>query len=141
MPFESVSLSALFFGLLSAATLPLGALAGVAWRPPDRIMAILLAFGGGALLAALTIDLIAPGVDHGHFGDLALGAIVGGALFKLLDWLVNRQGGYLRKPSTALTYWRNQARRRLKRVLADMRRARPLGDLSEMHWTCCRPSS
>jgi CRP-like cAMP-binding protein len=123
-------LSALLFGLVSAATLPLGAAVGVAWRPPDRIMAVLLAFGGGALLAALTIDLIAPGVDHGHFEDLALGAIVGGVLFKLLDWAVNRQGGYLRKPSTALNFWRSQARRRLRRVLAGIRRTPSLGDLS-----------
>ena len=28
-------------------------------------MAFLLTFGGGALLAALTIDLIAPGIDRG----------------------------------------------------------------------------
>jgi CRP-like cAMP-binding protein len=127
---DPVILSATLFGLLSAATLPIGAGIGVLWRPPDRVIAVLLAFGGGALLAALTIDLVAPGVAHGHFNDLALGAIVGGIAFKLLDWLVNRQGGYLRKPSTALTYWRNQARRRLKRVLAQMRRASPLGGLS-----------
>jgi CRP-like cAMP-binding protein len=131
MPFESITLSALFFGLLSAATLPLGAAIGVVWRPTDRIMAFLLAFGGGALLAALTIDLIAPGVDRGHCQDLALGAIIGGGLFKLLDWAVNRQGGYLRKPSTALTYWRGHARRQLRRVLSGMRRAQPLGDLSQ----------
>lgn len=130
MPFESVMLSALVFGLLSAATLPVGAAVGIAWRPPDRVMAFLLAFGGGALLAALTIDLIAPGVDRGHFPDLALGAVIGGTLFKLLDWAVNRQGGYLRKPSTALNFWRNQARRRLRHVLAGIRRTRPLGDLS-----------
>jgi len=131
MPFESVTASALLFGLISAATLPLGAAVGVTWRPPDRVIAVLLAFGGGALLAALTIDLIAPGVDRGHFEDLAWGAATGGLLFKLLDWLVSRQGGYLRKPSTALTHWRNQARRRLKRVLSGMRRTRPLGDLSD----------
>jgi len=131
MPFDSVMLSALLFGLISAATLPLGAAVGVAWRPPDRIMAFLLAFGSGALLAALTIDLIAPGVDRGHFEDLALGAVIGGTLFKLLDWAVNRQGGYLRKPSTALNYWRNQARRRLRRVLAGIRRIPSLGELSQ----------
>ncbi len=130
MPFESAILSALVFGLISAATLPLGAVIGVVWRPPDRVMAFLLAFGGGALLAALTIDLIAPGVDRGHFQDLALGAVGGGVLFKLLDWAVSRQGGYLRKPSTALTYWRNQGRRRLRRVLAGLRRTRPLGQVS-----------
>jgi CRP-like cAMP-binding protein len=130
MIFDSVVLSALFFGLISAATLPLGAAVGVVWRPPDRTMAVLLAFGGGALLAALTIDLIAPGVDRGHFTDLALGALLGGFLFKLLDWLVNRKGGYLRKPSTAMTYWRGQARERLHRILVGVRRTQPMGALS-----------
>jgi CRP-like cAMP-binding protein len=129
MPFDSPILSALLFGLISAATLPVGAAVGVLWQPPDRVMAFLLAFGAGALLAALTIDLIAPGVDRGHFADLAAGAVLGGVAFKLLDWAVNRQGGYLRKPSTAITFWRNLARRRLKRVLRGMRRTRPLGDL------------
>lgn len=130
MIFESVVFSALFYGLVSAATLPLGAAVGVIWRPPDRAMAFLLAFGGGALLAALTIDLIAPGVDRGYFEYLAVGAIVGGFLFKLLDWLVNRRGGYLRKPSTAMTYWRNAARDRLETVLGSVRRTQPLGNLS-----------
>jgi hypothetical protein len=43
MIFESAVLSALFFGLISAATLPLGAAIGVIWRAPDRTMAVLLA--------------------------------------------------------------------------------------------------
>ena len=93
-------------------------------------MAVLLAFGGGALLAALTIDLIAPGVDRGHFEYLAIGAIGGGFLFKFLDWLVNRKGGYLRKPSTAMTYWRKEARTRLKRILSEIRRTKILSELS-----------
>lgn len=130
MIFESVVLSALFYGLISAATLPLGASIGVVWRPPDRVMAFLLAFGGGALLAALTIDLISPGVDRGHFEHLAIGAMLGGLLFKLLDFLVNRKGGYLRKPSTAMTYWRNRARDRLEAMLSSVRRSQPLGNLS-----------
>lgn len=130
MTFQSAVQAALFYGLISAATLPLGAAIGVIWRPPDRVLAFLLAFGGGALLAALTIDLVAPGVDQGHFEELAIGAIIGGFLFKLLDYLVNRKGGYLRKPSTAMTYWRNQARTRLEAVLSSMHRTHPLGKLS-----------
>ncbi len=130
MIFESIVLSALFYGLISAATLPLGAAIGVVWRPQERVIAFLLAFGGGALLAALTIDLIAPGVDRGHFADLAIGAMLGGFLFKLLDWLVNRKGGHLRKPSTAMNYWRGQARERLHTVLDNLRRIQPLGSLS-----------
>ena len=130
MLFESAVLTALFYGLISAVTLPLGAAIGLVWHPSDRIMAILLAFGGGALLAALTIDLIAPGVEHGHFSELAFGALLGGFLFKLLDWLVSRKGGYLRKPSTALTYWRKAARSKLSAVLGSIRRTQLLSNLS-----------
>jgi CRP-like cAMP-binding protein len=125
----TVFTTAVFFGLVSALALPLGAIIGVTWRPPDRVLAFLLAFGGGALLAALTLDLVAPGVDRGHFFDLAIGAIIGGFLYKGLDHLVNRRGGYLRKPSTAMSYWRNQARDRLDRVLSSLNRVRPLGGL------------
>ncbi len=125
----SVAVTALLFGLLSAASLPLGAALGVSWQPGDRVLAVLLAFGGGALLAALTLDLVAPGVSRGHLSDLALGAVTGGVLFKLLDRLVNRRGGYLRKHSTAVAYWHGQARRRLDTVLVGLQRTRPLGDL------------
>lgn len=130
MIFESAVFLALLYGLISAATLPLGAIIGVLWRPQDRVLAFLLAFGGGALLAALTIDLIAPAVELGHFGHIAIGAIIGGFLFKLLNYLINRKGGYLRKPSTAMTYWRNQARERLRTVLKSVRRTQPLGKIS-----------
>lgn len=121
--------TAIFFGLVSAMALPIGALVGVTWRPSDRVLAFLLAFGGGALLAALTLDLVAPGVDRGHFHDVAIGAIIGGFLYKGLDHLVNRKGGYLRKPSTAMSYWRDQARDRLDGVLSSLNRVRPLGGL------------
>lgn len=126
---DSVLVTALLFGALSALSLPLGALVGVLWTPPDRVVAFLLAFGGGALLAALTLDLVAPGVDQGHVGQLALGAVLGGLLFKALNWAVNRRGGYLRKPSTAIEYWRHHARERMETLVGELGRTRQLQDL------------
>lgn len=126
---DNVLWIALGFGLLSALPLPLGAAIGLAWRPGERVVAFMLAFGGGALLAALTLDLVAPGVDRGHFGQLAIGAVIGGLLFKVLDLAVNRRGGYLRKPSTAMTHWRGNARRKLGVVLADLQRTQHLQTL------------
>lgn len=123
--------TAVFYGALSAVALPLGALIGVLFKPPDRLVAILLAFGGGALLAALTLDLVAPGIDRGHFEDLAIGCVLGGLLFKGLDRAVNRKGGYLRKPSTALTHWRGAARTRLANVLGHLRRVNHFGELDD----------
>lgn len=127
----SVALTALGFGALSAAALPIGAAVGISWKPGERTLAFLLAFGAGALLAALTLDLMAPGISHGHHLQLIAGAIGGGLLFKGLDRILNARGGYLRKPSTAMTYWRGEARKKIDEVLGDLHRAKPLGEASE----------
>jgi CRP-like cAMP-binding protein len=121
---------ALLLGLLSAASLPIGALVGVWWRPSNRVMAFLLAFGGGALLAALTIELMAPGIEKGLFNSIAVGAVIGGLLFKVLDYWVNQKGGYLRKPSTAINFWSRQTRQKTRSILAKMRRLDSLKTLS-----------
>ncbi len=68
---ESQALTALYMGLISAASLPMGAATSAFWRPTDRAIAFLIAFGGGALLAALTIDLVGRSVAAGHFYKLA----------------------------------------------------------------------
>ena len=48
-----------------------------------------MAFGGGALLAALTIDLVGAALSRGHFYPLAAGCILGGLLFIALNRVVN----------------------------------------------------
>lgn len=101
---QHVVVYAVAAGLLSAASLPLGAVLGVYWRPSDKQMAFFLAFGGGALLAALAIELVAETVAAGHVISITVGAIFGGLVFKGLNWLVNDKGGFLRKPSTAINY-------------------------------------
>lgn len=56
---ENQVLTAFVVGLVSACSLPLGALTSMLWRPSDRMLSFLMALGAGALLAALTIDLVA----------------------------------------------------------------------------------
>ena len=58
-PFDSSIYIAFSYGIISACSLPLGCLTTLFWKPSDRAIAFLMAFGGGALLAALTIDLVA----------------------------------------------------------------------------------
>jgi len=84
-------------GLFSAASLPLGALSSFVWSPTRKTLATLMAFGASALLAALTIDLVASALSHGHFFILALGSIIGGILFVSLDNIVSNYGDYKRK--------------------------------------------
>jgi CRP-like cAMP-binding protein len=107
-------------GLISALSLPLGAMTSFFWRPESRVVAALMAFGGGALLAALTIDLVAPVLQVGHYGALFSGFIAGGLLFIGLNLLVNDFGGFKRKISTSVHHSRRETRRRLRRILSHL---------------------
>lgn len=120
---ESVTLIAFAMGLFSAFSLPLGTLTTRVWTPGDRSVAILMAFGGGALLAALAIDLVGSALARGHFLPLAVGGIVGGLLFRLINEVINNQGGFLRKSSTVILYLQRRRRERLARAFASLRRA------------------
>ena len=79
-------------GVISAASLSLGALAAMKWTPRPRVVAAMMAFSGGALLAALTIDLVAETLRKGAFYPLAAGCLVGCALFAVLNQVVNARG-------------------------------------------------
>ena len=97
---------AFWFGALSAASLPLGAAAGIWLKPGERTTAAVMAFGAGALLCALTLELVAPALalfpdDKAEgFKWLAIGATIGCVVFVGLDHLLAQMGGYLRKHST-----------------------------------------
>ncbi len=113
---DSIALQAFGFGLLSAASLPLGALAARFWSPGNRTIAAMMAFGGGALLAALTIDLVGVALQRGDFLPLAGGCLIGGGLFVLLNQILNSQGGFLRKAGTTMNYLRRGKSREFKRI-------------------------
>jgi len=127
--FESIVATALLMGLISAMSLPLGALTSTVWRPTDRSMAVLMAFGGGALLAALTIDLVGSAVERGYFYALAIGALIGGGLFLFLNQVVNDYGGFLRKASTTIYYLRRKQHQRIRQITRQMNQVDLFEDL------------
>ncbi len=120
---ESVTVVAFAMGLLSAFSLPLGALTTRVWTPDEDAVAMMMAFGGGALLAALAIDLVGSALDRGHFVPLATGGIVGCLLFQVTNEIINNKGGFLRKSSTVIRHLQRRQRRALARSLASLRRA------------------
>lgn len=128
---DSIILTALIFGLISSCSLPLGALTTLFWKPSDRSIAFLMSFGGGALLAALTLDLVAGPVAEGDFYPLATGCILGGLLFISLNNIVNDFGGFLRKASTTMYHLRKQEYRRFKQILSLAKRTDVFRDLSD----------
>ena len=116
-------------GILSACSLPLGTLTTLFWRPDDRSVGILMAFGGGALLAALTLDLVASALAQGHFPWLAAGCVLGGGMFVGLNNVINNHGGFLRKSSTVVNYLRRRSRKRFRKALGELERIGTFRDL------------
>lgn len=86
------------------------------------MLGLLTAFGAGALLSAVTIDIVAPSVESGEFKWLAAGAVVGGLVFEGLNRVINARGGFLRKASTSMTFLRDREQRRRHGILEDLER-------------------
>ncbi len=119
---ENLALTAFIFGIISASSLPMGAITSIFWSPSERVVAVMMAFGAGALLAALTIDLVGNALSEGHFYPLALGCIIGGILFDILNFTVNSKGGFLRKTATAINHLKRSKARQYKYIVDKMSR-------------------
>ncbi|MCC6371954.1 MAG: hypothetical protein IT236_13200 [Bacteroidia bacterium] len=127
-PTVKYAIWAFIIGAMVTISLPMGAIAGLAFKPGPRVTAAFTAFGGGALLAALSVELIAPtveeivgqaasptgmGHDHGTalqtMGALIVGCLGGGFLFYTLDELINSKGGFLRKVGTTINFLKHKS--------------------------------
>ncbi|TAL61033.1 MAG: cyclic nucleotide-binding domain-containing protein [Bacteroidetes bacterium] len=119
-----IELDAFLFGIICTVPLPLGAILALRWTPKPKILASMMAIGAGALLAALTIDIVAVSVEKGHFYPLAAGMIAGGLFFVLLDKIVNNKGGFLRKTATTLTHLTAKHSIRQKKLFRQLSRVK-----------------
>ena len=138
---------AVVLGAVSAVSLPLGSLVGLHIRFERRYIAIFSAFGAGALIAALSVELVAPtafalteqntvaGIEHAYanFFYMLAGSVLGGLVFVVLDALINSKGGYLRKTSTSLAYQAKRRRESVSRLMDAVLEVPPFDTLhSEM---------
>jgi ZIP family zinc transporter len=82
--------AALGWGVLAASSLVIGALLGIArsWR--DEVIGIVLAFGAGALISAVSFDLAQEGAQVGSPGTMAIGLGLGAITYFTLDRLLNK---------------------------------------------------
>ena len=113
---------AFLLGLMCAGSLLIGAYIGVGFELQKNTVGLLAAFGAGALLCALVLELVAPSVnamlsaktpeakalETFHFFCMVGGAGAGGIVFVLLDLLLIEHGGYLRKTAYILTHHNHQ---------------------------------
>ena len=84
--------AAIGWGALAASSLILGALLGLARKWPDRVVGLVLAFGAGALISAVSFDLAEEGLEIGSPGAVASGLAVGALAFYVLDGAFDRGG-------------------------------------------------
>ena len=90
-------LEAAFWGLVTGGSLWVGAALALL-RPPSRLIGLAMAFGSGALIAAVAYELVLDAVAT----DVELAAIgfaCGGLVFYFGDWAIDRRGGVGRKSS------------------------------------------
>jgi ZIP family zinc transporter len=83
--------AALGWGALAASSLVLGALLAFARRWPRRQVGLVLAFGAGALISAVSFELAQEGIEVGDPGSTALGLGLGALTYYALDGLIARR--------------------------------------------------
>ncbi|KQO81065.1 MULTISPECIES: ZIP family metal transporter [unclassified Frigoribacterium] len=83
-------------GLLSGLSLVAGA--AVAWwvKVPREVIALVMAFGAGVLISALSFDLVAEATSSGGLLPTIVGVLAGAVVYVVLDQLLEH-GGFRRK--------------------------------------------
>lgn len=93
-------LEAAWWGFVAGAALLVGALAGLYLPTSTRVIGVVMGFGSGVLISALSFDLTREAYDRAGGTSVALGLLAGSIVFFTGDWLIDRRGGHRRKSPT-----------------------------------------
>ena len=86
-------------GLMAGVALVLGSV--IAWfiSVPSRVVAVIMAFGAGVLISALSFELVEEAMDQGGLSAIALGFLSGALMYVGFNLLLARRGARHRKRS------------------------------------------
>jgi ZIP family zinc transporter len=91
-------LEALFWGALASSSLILGGLLALRFRIANRLLGLIMAFGGGVLISAVAYELVEEAFETSTGGDgVGLGLALGSLAFFAGDAAIDRLGGGDRK--------------------------------------------
>jgi ZIP family zinc transporter len=93
-------LEAAGWGLVGGASLLIGAVIALAFRVPGWVIGLVLAFGAGTLVSALTFELTEDAYAEGGADAVAIGLALGALTFFAGDWLIDHRGGARRLSPT-----------------------------------------
>jgi zinc transporter, ZIP family len=88
------------WGALGASALLFGALVSYLLAPGRRVIADIMAIGTGVLIGSVSFELIDEALKTSTVGWVGLLVLIGGAVFALGDWLLDRRGASDRKDSS-----------------------------------------
>ncbi|MFO7640403.1 MAG: cyclic nucleotide-binding domain-containing protein [Candidatus Competibacteraceae bacterium] len=140
-------LGATLLATLAMTSLLIGVVIGLYGRPSRRTNAIIMAFGTGALIQALALELAFEGAERlmveAHlsglvsWGWVAAGFMAGGVLYSLGNRWLERYGAALRHPALTKLYLLRQKREHSAELLArlarvDLLRSLPPEEMEEV---------
>ncbi len=85
--------AAVGWGALAASSLVIGAVLGVARKWPDLQIGVILAFGAGALISAVSFELAEEGIKVGGAVGVGVGLAVGALTYFFASRMLGRRGG------------------------------------------------
>ena len=83
-------LTAVLYGLLASSGFFVGVVVGLVTEPPRRLVAAVMAFGGGVLVSALTFDLMEEADAEGGMAYVIGGFLTGALIYVLADVALER---------------------------------------------------
>ncbi|HET7482540.1 MAG TPA: ZIP family zinc transporter [Actinomycetota bacterium] len=92
-------LEAGFWGLVGGIALLIGALIGLRFNATQRTIGLVMAFGSGVLISALTFELTRGAYEKAGVDAVAIGLALGAISFFAGDFYLDRRGGKHRKRS------------------------------------------
>ncbi|NBX46748.1 MAG: hypothetical protein EBQ56_14030 [Proteobacteria bacterium] len=133
-----------FLGLVAASSLMIGAALGIYVRAPKRVVAAIMAFGAGALIESLAIELAFGGAEALIAEEklpplvgwlwVAGGFVVGGSVYSAATIALDNAGAAVRKASSLRKFVRRARREKATTMLiqlssSDLFRSLPASDL------------
>ncbi|MDR2039505.1 MAG: hypothetical protein LBQ60_16400 [Bacteroidales bacterium] len=89
---------AAFWGFISGSAILIGAIFGLFVKIGNKTTALIMAFGAGVLISALSIDLMVEAFEKSHSAVVVgLSFLAGAIVFVGGDYLVDSKGGHWRK--------------------------------------------
>ena len=93
-------LEAAWWGFVGGGALLVGAVIGIFLPTPARLVGLVMAFGAGVLVSALSFELAREAYDLAGGTAVVVGLLAGSLVFFGGDWLIDRRGGHRRKSPT-----------------------------------------